>query len=64
MVVVSSAMFKVGELATFIYHDKLRVGEVETVSPTFVRLKLDEKDVDKKDLAKYKSFNYSKIKLV
>lgn len=64
MNVVNSALFTLGHVATFMYNDKLRVGEVETVGKSFVRLKLDDKDVDPKDLAKFKSFSYAKIKLV
>ena len=57
---VTAEMFKTGELAMFVYHDKLRMGKVEKVGKTFVTLEFDEEDP--KDRTKFKSFSFNKIK--
>ena len=61
---ITGEEFIKGNTAVFKYHNKLRVGKVEKVGKTYVTLELDEKDIDPKDLAKFKNFSFHKIQAV
>lgn len=45
--------YRVGEMATFIYHNTLRIGEVVEVAKTYVKLKHGDNT--------YRSYLYNKI---
>ncbi len=60
---VNASMFVVGNLAPkFLYSDKLRAGEVEKVTPTYVCMKVCENGDPGKVV--FKSFNYEKMVMV
>jgi hypothetical protein len=60
MVAPFPAQFAVGQKVQFTYHNKTRVGKVETVDNRFLRLEL-EPNTDPDKAVKFKSFSYDKI---
>lgn len=59
---ITGEAFVVGNEVTFKYHDKLRVGKVDRVGPTYVILEHDEECPKHK--TKFKSYSFSKIQPV
>lgn len=59
---LTGEVFVKGEMATFKYHDKLRVGKVEKVGKDFVTLEHDEPHPV--HLTKFQSYKFNKIQKV